>query len=219
MYCVIGINTWMMEGNFRQNSKVTRWFTGTNIIEQSVITGELSETDAQRRSRRGNLAIAFPLVGQQSTRIYQTDDGNPGRLARVMDLMDLRGRILWLALCSGSALKREGRQVFPPSDLWKELLSAPVGFKDETTIFEDDFGLPRSVELLTPNDQLIFQYQVRQSTNVLGWNFPLEFYGVQYRPARTNGWELQLTFKGRVTAIGVGDEPQIPPTAEKTDEQ
>jgi hypothetical protein len=115
----------------------------------------------------------------------------------------------WLALCSGPALKRTGRQLFPPSDLWKELLPAPAGFTDKTVLFEDGLGLPRSIELFTPKDQLIFQYQVRQTTSVLGWNFPLEFYGVQYRPSQTNGWEVQLTVKGRVTAIGVGAEATV----------
>jgi hypothetical protein len=56
---------------------------------------------------------------------------------------------------------------------------------------------------------------------VLGWNFPLEFYLVQYQPARlraktspdrprTNSWELQLTAKGRVTSIKEGTAPEIP---------
>ncbi len=219
VHCVIGTNAWLMEGDFYRNSKARRWFTGTNITEHSVITQELPEAETQRLSQISKFAFTSPLVGHQSTRTYQTADGNPGRPVRVSDLMELRGRICWLAFCSGSALKRDGRQLFPPSDLWKELLSAPAGFMDKTTVFEDGLGLPRSVELFTQKDQLIFQYQVRQSTNVLGWNFPLEFYGVQYRPVRTNGWAVQLTVKGKVTSIGVGAESKIPPMSEKTTEK
>jgi len=63
---------------------------------------------------------------------------------------------------------------------------------------------------VSTNNQPIFQYQVRQSTNVLGWNFPLEFYGVQYLPTGTNNWKLHLTLKGRVTAIGISSKPEIP---------
>jgi hypothetical protein len=67
-------------------------------------------------------------------------------------------------------------------------------------------------------EQPVLQYSVTASTNVLGWEFPLEFYLAQYRPARlpdsrrfgTKGWELQLTAKGKVTAIGVGTKPEIP---------
>jgi hypothetical protein len=219
VHCVIGTNTWLMEGDFYRNSKARRWFTGTNIIDHSVITQELPETETQMLSQSSKFAFTNPLVGHQSTRTYQTADGNPGRPVRVSDFMELRGRICWLAFCSGSALKRDGRKLFPPSDLWKELLSASSGFTDKTTVFEDGLGLPRSVELFTRKDQLIFQYQVRQSTNVLGWNFPLELYGVQYRPVQTNGWAVQLTVKGKVTAIGVGTEPKILPISEKTAEK
>lgn len=210
VHCLVGTNMWRMEGDFSRNANVARWFNGTNIIEESVITRELPEAEMKRFAQVSKLAMSSPPVGQKTRRIYDTGDGNPGRPVRVSDLMDLRGRICWLALCSGPALKRDGRQLFPPSDLWKELLSAPAGFSDKTTVFDDGLGLPRSIELFTPQQRHIFQYQVRQTTNVVGWEFPLEFYGVQYRPAQTNGWELQLTFKGKVTAIGVGSEPQAP---------
>jgi hypothetical protein len=210
VHCVIGANTWLMEGNFYRNSTARRWFTGTNIIEQSVITQELPEGEMKRLAQVSKLAMSSPPVGQKTRRIYDTGDGNPGRPVRVSDLMDLRGRICWLALCSGSVLQRQGRQLFPPSDLWKELLSAPGGFSDKTTVFDDGLGLPRSIELFAPEQRCIFQYQVRQTTNIVGWEIPLEFYGVQYRPARTNGWELQMTFKGKVSAIGVCSELKPP---------
>ena len=61
----------------------------------------------------------------------------------------------------------------------------------------------------TTNNQPVCQYRAALPTNVLDWNFPLEFYLVQYRPAGTSGWELHLTAKGKVTAIGVGTKPQI----------
>jgi len=80
----------------------------------------------------------------------------------------------------------------------------------QTEVFRDSLGLPKSIQLVTTNNQSVFQYQVHRSTNVLGWNFPLEFFGVQYVPTRTNGWKVHLTLKGKVTAIGVGAEPQIP---------
>ena len=50
---------------------------------------------------------------------------------------------------------------------------------------------------------------------MLGWNLPLEFYGVQYHPRGTNEWELHMTLKGRVTAIGACAKPEI--TAEVMD--
>jgi hypothetical protein len=65
----------------------------------------------------------------------------------------------------------------------------------------------------TATGQMVLQYQVHHSTNVLGWSFPTEFYMVQYKPAswpRTNSWEVLLTAKGRVTAIAPGTEPTLP---------
>src|SRR6266542_1746901 len=59
------------------------------------------------------------------------------------------------------------------------------------------------------------QVAIHQSTNVLGWNFPLEFYCVQYLPTGTNLWNLHLTAKGKLTSIKEGIEPQIPPEVQK----
>jgi hypothetical protein len=207
VHCVIGTNTWLMEGDFYRNSFTKIWFTGTNIIEETVITQEPSGAEL-KQPHVSKFGLTSPPVGQKTTQTYYTADGNPGRPIREPDLMHLRGNICWLALCSGPALQREGRPLFPPSALWKQLVSAPAGFTDKTTVFKDGLGLPRSIELFTPEQRRIFQYQVRQTTNINGWEIPLEFYGVQYQPAETNSWELHLTYKGRVTAINVGSELQ-----------
>jgi hypothetical protein len=44
---VVGSNTWMIESEFR-DSKVTRWFTGTNIIQHSVVIKDGSESTSTR---------------------------------------------------------------------------------------------------------------------------------------------------------------------------
>lgn len=198
--CVVGTNTWMIESEFG-NSKATRWFTGTNIIQHSVSTHD---------------DFTSP-----STRSYESVDGNPGRPVRVADLMgfDLPATVCWQAFCSGPVLKREGRQIYPPSAFWKESSIVYSGWSDQTEVFNDGLGLPKSINLFTTNNQSIYQYQVSRSTNLLGWNFPLEFYGVQYLPTRTNGWKLHLTVKGKVNIIGVGTEPQIPAKVKKAAEK
>ena len=76
--------------------------------------------------------------------------------------------------------------------------------------FNDALGLPKSLNLVATNGQPIFQYQVHKSTNVLGWNFPLESYCVQYLPTGTNHWKLALTAKGKPTSIKEGTKPEIP---------
>jgi hypothetical protein len=110
-----------------------------------------------------------------------------------------------LAFCSGPFLKTQGRQLYPPSDLWKQVIHAPSGFMDTTIAFEDDLGLPQSVDLSTTNNIPVMQYRVAKTTNVLGWEFPLEFYLAQYRPARTHGWELNLSARGKLSSVGILD--------------
>ncbi len=67
-----------------------------------------------------------------------------------------------------SGTEREGHQLFPPSDLWKELVSAPKGFTEKTVLFKDALGLPSRIHLHTTKDQPVLQYGVTDSTNFLG---------------------------------------------------
>jgi hypothetical protein len=194
-HCVVGADTWLIERSI-ENRKISYWFTGTNLIAQIAISNQ-----------------------HPYTSVYGSVDGNPGRPGGVADLMtfDATARICWLAFCSGTALKREGRQLYPPSDFWKESRLVYSGWSDHTAVFKDDLGLPKSITLFATNNQPVVQYQTRQSTNVLGWNFPLEFYLVQYKPTGTNEWVLALTAKGRLTSVGVGRKPEFPPEAMKPD--
>jgi hypothetical protein len=173
-HCVVGTNTWLIEGNFSPNKKETWWLAGTNFIVQTV-----------------------PQVGEPSVKILESIDGNP--------IKQFRGPPInfpWLAFCSGPFLKREGRRILPRA----------FDYPDTTTVFEDDLGLPRSVELYATNNQPVYQYRVSGSTNVLGWNFPLEFHVAQYRPRGTNAgaWELVLTASGKVTSISLEPNHKCP---------
>ena len=210
--CVVGANTWMLE-SASANASVTYWFTGTNITEHSLVTSRLPDEVLKQMAQVSPLAISAPAVGQQSTWTHESVDGNPGRPVRVADVMglDLPAKVCWLAFCSGPSLRREGRQIYPPSDFWKESALVYWGWSDHTEVFKDTLGLPKSINLFSTNNQSIFQYQVHMSTNVLGWNFPLEFYGVQYVPNGTNTWKVALTFKGKVKSISPAAEPRVPP--------
>lgn len=195
--CVVGTNTWFIESAHQQGKRMY-WFTGTNIIEHIVY----------------NTVAPNPPAYVRSPRIYESVDGNPGRPARVTDLMWLGSRIAWLAFCSGSFLKHEGRKIYPPSDFWKESQLAVSGWSDQSATFKDEFGLPKTVTLLATNNQPVFRYQARGSTNVLGGNFPLEFYCLQYWP-RSNLCEVDWTAKGRITSIKEGTKPEIPAEIQK----
>lgn len=221
-HLVVGTNAWYMDGFFSSNATTTYRFTGTNIVENSVVTKPLPEELLKRLNQPGMLVAGSPAVGTRSTRVIESLDGNPGKTVRQLDSLTMAARIGWLAFCSGPCLKREGRNIFPPSDLWKELVSASA-FTDRTSVFDDALGLPKSMDLSTAKNQQVMQYRVTSSTNVLGWQFPLEFYLAQYRPAPvpelrwttvgTNGWELQFVARGTVRAIGQKAEMPSPDDA------
>jgi hypothetical protein len=202
-HCVVGTNIWLMKSTY-ENLTDTWWFTGTNLFNYSSFSQPTSEGRSQR----------------QSTRSYDSVDGNPGRPVRTTDLLTMQSaRMAWLAFCSGPSIRREGRRLFPPSDIWKEYITAPSGFIDKTTTFEDDLGLPKNVELYVTNTFPVLQYRVRLSTNMLGWEFPLEFHLAQYRPVWRGGWELDLTARGKVTAIGITTRLEVPSDRPRTDSQ
>jgi len=209
--CVIGTNSWMMEGPFASNARVTVWFSGTNIVQRYEITSAVPDEKLVRRP--GFPVATSPAVGSATTRVTESVDGNPGRPVRVIDVLGTAEKVCWLAFCSAAVVRGKDPKIPLPSDFWKEFFPASAKFTNTVTQFEDGLGLPSSVDISTAKDQLVFQYQVHHSTNVLGCNFPTEFYLVQYKPARapwTNSWEVHLTGKGRVTAIGPGTEPKVP---------
>jgi len=193
--CVVGADTWKIESDAGDET-VSRWFTGTNIIEYVVNTNEtLGHT-------------SFPPFVKKSTRVATSMDGNPDD-AGVMRL-DVSGKVCWLAFCSAPCLKHQGRKIFPPGPFWVESAIASYGWKDRTRVLDDSLGLPESVQLISTNNQTIFQYQVHQTTNVMGWNFPLEFYGIQYIGSASNGWRVDMSFKGTVKSIRAVGEPRVP---------
>ncbi len=189
VHCVVGTNGWRMDGDFfSRNATVTWWFTGTNLISQTQLE-----------------------TGRRFVHKYESADGNPTKPARQSDLLELTGRIAWLAFCSGPCLRREERRLFPLNSFWKEFMDAPAGFSDNRWCYKDGLGLPEAFSLYTANDQPIVQYRVMRSTNMLGWQFPLEFSLVEYRPAAlSHGMELDLIARGRVTRIGVQSELEFP---------
>lgn len=226
--CVIATNMWEMEGLFLQGAKSTSWFTGTKLIlinELSMPVGKdqqlIDYTDGPDR-----FVQVATASGQRWKKTSDSVDGNPSRPVGQMDLLTLNGRIAWLAFFSGPCLQREGRRLYPPSDLWKQVVSAPAGsagFSDRTVVFADGLGLPKSVRLQTTNGFPVLQYGVGTSTNMAGWEFPLEFYLAQFRPTMSpdsyqfgpGGWEIDFVAKGTVIAIGPGSKPRIPSVEEK----
>jgi hypothetical protein len=122
--------------------------------------------------------------------------------------------IPWLAFCSGPYLKQHGRRLGLPR---MQQSTFDVHYTDETTSFDDELGLPRTIDYYTPNRQPVCRCRAVGMTNILGWSFPLSFELAQYRQNfRTSSWDLLLTASGKLASLGAGAQPQLPTEAQRT---
>ncbi len=203
--CVFGANTWLIEGEFARNARTIWWCTGTNIIEHELITKEF-EDHAEDSLPVGEWRrfFRYPRAGEQHTRLFKRSDRQP--LARIEQLT-------WLAFCSTPFLKSDGRQLTPPiPDNGAGYRGHGETFADKTGGFNDSLGLPERVELFQPKGGAPFcVYNVLQSTNVVGWNVPIQFDFLQYRRAGPGAGRLVLRASGLVTSNSEAKEPVVPP--------
>lgn len=204
--CVVGTNSWLIEQDFGGITHDAWWYTGSNITAHTVLLRYPS--DRAELFARNHPEL---VVGRGYTKVLESRDG-ASVAVRALDVGELRGtahiNIAWLAFCSGPYLQRDARQIpLPANAQWPVILE----WKDKTTTYDDELGLPTSVELYTTNSQPVCQYRTLGSTNVLGWNFPLKFYLAEYRRNfGTGNWELDLTALGKLISIGAGNEPRMP---------
>ena len=213
--CIVSTNDWFISGDFLSNAQVDYWLIGTNIVEHRIIT---SSMDLQRakdfvsekilgKNPTSPIPGSYPRAGETFTRISLWPQGQS---------LDYGvERAVWLAFCSGSYLKQNGRKIPMPIGPSSRAFgySDPFGYSDKTVVFGDDLGLPKSVELYATNGQLVCQYEVLERTNFLGRTFPLKFRLVQYGQAHnvnTKFTESKSELLGRVTSIQTGRQPELP---------
>jgi hypothetical protein len=183
----------LIEGNFARNADISLRFTGTRVIEHVVLNEGFD-------------------AGKRWTNTWPSDGG----LSREAGAENLA----WLAFCSGPYLKKKVA-VIP--------LPAPSGYfpnnvnHDRREVFKDELGLPSSVEFFLPRDspdgsRSVYwpsaSYKVTESTNFLGWTFPLWFEVRQSAgPGGGDGTGLydgaELVIVGHVTSIQQGRRPSI----------
>jgi hypothetical protein len=189
--CVVGTNLWLIENYAQTNFKQSVWFVNDKIIRLNASTQDsILDDSGFTTGRRGG----------RFANITASEDGYPAG--------DMFQNLPWFAFCSGPYFKRPGRSVpLPVPDTGRPAF----GFKDQTTAFTDSLGLPRRVDLFTSKGELKCEYRVQQSTNVLGWNFPIAFTVVQNEPDQFEQWRRQLTASGRVTGIRPAPKPELPP--------
>jgi hypothetical protein len=186
--CIFGTNLWCIEDDFPLNAKRTWWCTGTNIIGDTLITKDTPER-----------AVPDPLgppprLGERHTAVYGPTSSQP---------LDGTANLTWLAFCSGAFLKVEGRRLTPP-------FPAPSA-SDHTQLLDGPPGLPKRVEIYSPEKELVCVYEVRQSTNFLAWTIPLQFEFTQYRARGHESPSPAFHAVATVTSIQRGTEPRVPP--------
>lgn len=197
--CAFGTNLWRIEDDGPLNARETWWCTGTNIIQRTVITKETRESaENPRGAVKFSLVSGPPLhIGETSVTIHGASEAQP--LYGIADLT-------WLAFCSGSFLKAENRRLLPPYPA--QGLSEATS--DKTEIFGDALGLPKRVEIYSPEKVLICVYEVQQSTNFSGWNVPLQFEFTQFQIRGRKAPERWFHALGTVLSVQHGTKPQVP---------
>ncbi|MEY2410628.1 MAG: hypothetical protein QOF48_3298 [Verrucomicrobiota bacterium] len=183
--CVVGTNTWLLEGDFPANANETFWFTGTNIIRHTTITKRLPDTG---RNRVHQFSSKVPEVGTEYGTVFDSDGGP-------MNQTGLEN-VAWLAFCSGKFFRAGGRKPLPiPVDP-----RAPYA-TNSLIFFEDSLQLPRRVEFYADLGDVLCQYDVQQVTNILGWSIPIQFQVVHNRQNTSGTWERHSQVIGRVTSL------------------
>jgi hypothetical protein len=207
--CIVGDNDWFISGDFLKNARIDYWLVGSNVIEHKIITSSMYVEQAKefvsdkilQEKPRSPVLRSYPRAGETFTRVTPW----PGRQAFGYGVE----RALWLAFCSASYLKQDGREIPMPLGHFSQAL----GYSDKTTLFEHDPRLPKNVQLYATNSQLVCEYEVLGATNFLGRVFPLEFRLIQHGPpasglARTG--VARSVLMGKVKAITIGKPPVLP---------
>ncbi len=199
VHCIAGANSWRIENDWVSGG-VNRWFfDGTNVYESIQVTKPLPPETLERMKKAGGPAPApFDVSKSHLTiNIWPSPDGHP--------LADQSVNLPWLAFCSGTYLKREGRLIPLPMDILHHTPDR-YAYTDQTETFNDAIGLPRSVDLYLSRKLYLssvedfykgwgtrylpwmraavtnlqegasmFHYSVTATTNFLSWTFPLRF--------------------------------------------
>lgn len=197
IWCVVGTNDWVMWGTFNRRGDLLYRFNGRELSELLFEAG--LHAPAKKSSYNG-ITTECEETPQGAFLHIRTDslDGNPAGRGEVSDRLSLAGRIAWLAFCSGPVLRQNSPALQPMDDIWKELMPE-TQFVSKAVLLTNKFIMPRVLDLELATGQPVMQYRATAFTNVLGWEFPLQFKMVHHRPRGTNGWEFDF---GEVLSIG-----------------
>ena len=125
--CITGSSEWSIENDFYERQE---WlFDGTNVVLRS------------RPLTASNTGSSNVMK-----KVWASRDGHP--------LGEFGANMPWLAFCSGTYLKREGRIVPLPCGILRHCPDR-FAYTDVTTTFDDELGLPRSLDLFTSKSRFL----------------------------------------------------------------
>jgi hypothetical protein len=128
--CIAGSTEWYIENDFHEGQE---WlFDGTNVVCRS------RPLSAPGTSDQGN--------AKARTQVWASRDGHP--------LGEFGVNMPWLAFCSGTYLKREGRIIPLPCAVLRHCPDR-FAYADVTMTFDDELGLPRSIDLFTSKSRFL----------------------------------------------------------------
>jgi hypothetical protein len=227
--CIVSTNEWRIDTEFSLNGREAFYFDGTNVFSSLQMTKEVPkpyDTPIPGAPAKVPFAIAASNI---TVTITPSPGGHP--------LGNMGINLPWLAFCSGSYLRREGRDIPLPVARNREDPDC-FAYSDRTELFPDELGLPEHVELYTcqtrrnisANDPrllrterveharhypvrqladgiLKFRYRVERSTNFNGWHLPLDFTYRQFDLDKQGNTKLHYEGTGKVISIRQGSPP------------
>jgi hypothetical protein len=192
--CIFGTNEWRIDNDFVVTCYEAWYSEGTNVFHR------LQFGDSWKPPTNSRLAAPTNIDAIRSNiTVYVSfsPGGHP--------LGNLGVNVPWLAFCSGPYLRRPARDIPLPTT---EIRIEPYAFSysDQTEVFDDELGLPKTVELRTSKaryetsrgDDRLLRYTGIEAART-GKAFELPENALAYRysvNAVTNclGWTLPLEF-------------------------
>ncbi|RME91429.1 MAG: hypothetical protein D6766_11880 [Verrucomicrobia bacterium] len=224
--CVTGPGGWRISGAFTING-LHEWRHEGGCVTHTLARTAPAPPIPAPPGRDTNWLARLPGAGGGTASPSPTM--NILDTARPCPLATLPVNITWLAFCSGAYLRSADRVVPLPTVDLAHAVDA-FGYRDETEVFDDDWGLPRQVELFSartlmkqsarefaaryfrpapddadvtaPEGVLKFRYVVTASTNFHGRRLPLVFRFEEIEPEAVEGGRLRSRHgEGRVIGL------------------
>ena len=204
--CISGTSLWRIENTASVNGIERMFCDGTNMYEYLRQTGPAPDMF------NGNPPLGTPRFEPYSP---TNDSVSINIFPGTTPSQDVGIGIPWLAFCSGPYLRLPNHVIPLPL---RTGMHDTLAYADRTQCFNDDLGLPKTVDLLTsaeryrkslmdrppwdhwrlraqtnfhatiPDGEVKFHYEVTSTTNIGSHEFPVEFKFAGFGSDASNHW-------------------------------